>query len=77
MPAAVPSIWVSMDERINNLFSDAAQKDRIIPTEAPDLEQTDRRCCRPAEKGWGYGGGEKYRGAGGASYGTDESRVHG
>jgi polysaccharide pyruvyl transferase WcaK-like protein len=37
MPAAVPSIGISMDERINNLFGDPAQKGRVIPADAPDL----------------------------------------
>lgn len=37
MPAGVPSIGISMDERIDNLFGDAGQDWRVVRADVPDL----------------------------------------
>jgi polysaccharide pyruvyl transferase WcaK-like protein len=37
MPAAVPSIGISIDERIRNLLIDGSSADRLIPSDADDL----------------------------------------
>lgn len=39
MPAAVPSVGVSMDERIGNLFGDLGQRERVVPVDAEDLDR--------------------------------------
>ncbi len=49
MPAGVPAVGVSLDERIGTLLGDAADRDRVIPADAPDLADRLTTAMRAAD----------------------------